>query len=64
MKGKTTLEEQHDVLCRAVYAEDYVGHTSRHVVENLKVILVKTNLPFSKAHFLKEPLYQIVDIQK
>ena len=45
MKGKTTLEEQRDVLCRAVYAEDYVGDTSRHVVENLKVILVKTNTP-------------------
>ena len=44
MKGKTTLEEQH-VLCRVAYAEDYVGDSPRHVVENVKVILVKANNP-------------------
>ena len=45
MKGKTPLEEQHNVLWRAVYGDEYVGDIPRHVVENLKVILVKTNTP-------------------
>ena len=50
MEDKTPLEEQHDLLYKAVCAtnnctEDYAGESARRMLKQLKIIMVEINTP-------------------